>query len=97
MIYRARSLAIRLYVLRRADGYCEGCTLAAPFRSADGSPFLEAHHTKRLADDGPDHPAKVIGLCPNCHRRAHHAGDALSFNASLIRKLPKLEAASKKG
>lgn len=65
----------------------------APFRGADGRPFLETHHTRRVADGGPDHPAKVIGLCPNCHRRAHFAGDAKSFNASLMRKLPKLEAA----
>jgi len=69
---------------------------AAPFRAADGRPFLETHHTTRMADDGPDHPQTVIGICPNCHRRAHLARDAESFNASLIRKLPKLEAAARK-
>ena len=94
-VYRIASRLIRSYVLRRAKGHCEACTRAAPFRSPDGSPYLEAHHTKRLADDGPDHPAKVIGLCPNCHRRAHLSEDAESFNASLVRKLPKLERASK--
>jgi hypothetical protein len=91
LIYRVRSKAIHLYVLKRANGHCEGCGAAAPFRKADGRPYIEPHHTKRLADDGPDHPAKVIGLCPNCHRRAHYAEDAVSFNRSLKRRLTRLE------
>jgi hypothetical protein len=91
VIYRVRSKAIHLYVLNRANGHCEGCNAVAPFRKADGRPYIEPHHTTRLADDGPDHPAKVIGLCPNCHRRAHHAEDANIFNRSLKRKLARLE------
>jgi hypothetical protein len=90
-VYRVRSRAIHLYVLRRAKGRCEGCGARAPFRKPDGSDYLEPHHTTRLADEGPDHPAKVIGLCPNCHRRAHYAEDAEAFNARLIRKLRTLE------
>jgi HNH endonuclease len=92
IIYRARSRAIHLYVLSRANGHCEGCSAAAPFRKAGGRPYLEPHHTTRLADDGPDHPAKVIGLCPNCHRRAHHSQDAKVFNCSLERRLASLES-----
>jgi hypothetical protein len=95
-IYRAKAPAIRRYVLIRANGRCEGCSAAAPFLGADGKPFLETHHTTRVADDGPDDPRTVIGICPNCHRRAHYAENAKSFNASLIRKLPKLEAAARK-
>lgn len=91
LIYRVRSKAIHLYVLHRANGTCEGCSAVAPFRKADGRPYIEPHHTTRLADDGPDHPAKVIGLCPNCHRRAHYAEDAVPFNRSLKRKLARLE------
>lgn len=91
LIYRVRSKAIHLYVLSRANGYCEGCNAVAPFRKADGRPYIEPHHTTRLADDGPDHPAKVIGLCPNCHRRAHSSQDAKVFNRSLERKLARLE------
>jgi hypothetical protein len=90
-IYRGRSLAIRLYVLRRANGTCEGCNKPAPFSRPDGSAYLEPHHTTRLADDGPDHPKKVIGLCPNCHRRAHSAADAESFNFSLKKKMLQIE------
>lgn len=59
-IYRARSLAIKLYVLQRTEGYCEYCWELAPFIRTDGSPYLEPHHTTRLADEGPDHPAQVI-------------------------------------
>ena len=91
-VFRARSIAIKLYVLRRANGKCEGCRGPAPFHKADCTPYLEPHHTHQLADDGPDHPAHVIALCPNCHRRAHHAKDATAFNASLIKKLLKIES-----
>jgi hypothetical protein len=90
-ILRARSTAIHLYVLARAAGRCEGCKKVAPFFKEDGSAYLESHHTTRVADGGPDHPAKVIGLCPNCHRRAHYSRDAKTFNQSLVRRLPSLE------
>lgn len=83
-IYRARSKAVHEYVLKRADGTCEGCHNPAPFRKKSGGPYLEPHHTKRVADDGPDHPENVIGLCPNCHRRAHSSVDATAFNQRLI-------------
>lgn len=92
-LYRARSQAIRLYVLRRANGSCECCQANAPFVKADGAPYLEPHHITRLADDGPDHPAKVIGLCPNCHRRAHHSIDAKKFNVGLLGRLRRIEVA----
>jgi 5-methylcytosine-specific restriction endonuclease McrA len=91
-VYRLRSRAIHLYVLRRANGRCEGCGALAPFRKPDGSDYLEPHHTTRLSDEGPDHPARVVALCPNCHRRVHYAEDAEAFNATLIRKLRALEA-----
>jgi HNH endonuclease len=89
--YRARSIAIRLYVLRRANGRCEACKSTAPFQTDDGSPYLESHHIERLADDGPDHPAKVIGVCPNCHSRAHHSWDKDVFKRSLLKRMKVLE------
>lgn len=91
-IQRRRSEAIRLYVLRRANGVCEGCAAQAPFRTAGGLPYLEPHHTTRLADGGPDHPAHVIGLCPNCHRRAHLSADAPTFQRHLKKRLASLES-----
>ena len=89
---RQRSEAVRVYVLRRADGRCEGCGNPAPFETADGKPYLEPHHTRRLADGGPDHPRWVIALCPNCHARVHYAADGDQFNAELIARLGRLEA-----
>ncbi|GGX32882.1 hypothetical protein GCM10007242_44850 [Pigmentiphaga litoralis] len=59
--------------LRRANGTCDMCKAPAPFlRSSDGSPYLEVHHIRRLADDGQDTLENVQALCPNCHRASHH-------------------------
>ena len=46
-IHRAGSKAIRLYVLGRSRGVCEGCKNTAPFRTPKGELYLEPHHTKR--------------------------------------------------
>jgi hypothetical protein len=89
---RLRSNAIRNYALRRANGWCEACKTEAPFRTAAGKPFLEVHHMTRAADQGPDHPANVIAVCPNCHRRSHHALNADAFNESLRKRVHRIEA-----
>jgi hypothetical protein len=61
-------------VLHRAAGICEGCKRPAPFkRASDGTPYLEVHHIKRLADGGEDTVENAIAVCPNCHRFAHYA------------------------
>jgi len=91
VLVRQCSQAIRAYVLKRANGTCEGCGQPAPFHTAANLPYLEPHHTRRLADGGPDAPEHVIGLCPNCHRRAHYAADSRAFNQALIAKLAVLE------
>lgn len=71
---RVRSKVVREYVLARSGGRCESCEEEAPFFTALGQPYLEAHHIHKLSDGGPDHPAFVAALCPNCHRRAHWGG-----------------------
>jgi 5-methylcytosine-specific restriction protein A len=88
----ARSRDVRDYVLKRADGKCEGCGDPAPFTTATGRPYLEAHHIRRLSDGGPDDPRHVAGICPNCHRRAHYAADRVAFNGSLADKVKALES-----
>jgi 5-methylcytosine-specific restriction protein A len=80
---RYRSNAIKVYVLRRAGGVCEACGSDAPFVTASGKHYLEPHHILRLSDTGPDHPKFVVGLCPNCHRRAHYARNKAAFNKKL--------------
>ena len=91
-----RSARVRKYVLKRANGFCEGCGGPAPFVDRHGSPFLETHHTKRISIGGQDHPWHVIALCPNCHRRTDSGSDATSFNASLTVRLAKLKSAASK-
>jgi 5-methylcytosine-specific restriction protein A len=87
----SRSAAIKAYVLARANGICEGCEQPAPFVGVKGSPYLEPHHTRRLADAGPDHPRWVIALCPNCHARVHRSADGQSYNDYLSEKLRVME------
>ena len=86
-----RSQAIRLYVLRRSGGKCEGCKAAAPFTTPSGNVYLEPHHIRRLSDGGPDHPRWVIALCPNCHRRAHYSEDSQIFNKKLDEIVSQIE------
>jgi 5-methylcytosine-specific restriction enzyme A len=60
-------------VLIRANGSCEECKEPAPFtRKSDGTPYLEVHHRKPLAEGGEDTIENAIAMCPNCHRKAHH-------------------------
>ena len=60
-------------VLIRADGICENCQSAAPFRRRkDSSPYLEVHHKIQLAVGGNDTVENAIALCPNCHREMHY-------------------------
>ncbi len=90
-LVRLRSQAIKLYILKRAGGICEGCNEPAPFRSQTGEPYLEAHHIRRLSDGGPDDPRWVIAVCPNCHRRAHYSEDCVEFNEGLGEVVERLE------
>lgn len=59
-------------VLIKANGICEKCGKEAPFkRASDGTPYLEVHHIKRLADGGEDTVENAMAVCPNCHREFH--------------------------
>lgn len=69
----ARDAQVVAWVLQRAGGFCEGCTEPAPFITASGRPFLEVHHVVPLSAEGPDTPENAVALCPNCHRKVHHA------------------------
>lgn len=89
-----RSRDVRNYVLARAGSGCEGCSAPAPFCRADGSPYLEPHHIRRVSDGGPDDPRFVIALCPNCHRRVHAGADGETYNAELLARMARVEPAS---
>lgn len=57
--------------LFRANGKCGLCHQNAPFKKADGLPYLEVHHWTPLADGGTDTIENAVALCPNCHKEAH--------------------------
>jgi HNH endonuclease len=84
---------------RGRQGSCQTCRSAhrltrdapAPFLRTDGTPYLEPHHLRRVSDGGPDHPAHVIALCPNCHRRVHGGADGQTYNTTLIAMMLTLE------
>lgn len=86
-----RSGLIKAYVLKRADGTCEGCGNPAPFSTSKGMPYLEPHHLTRRADGGPDHPRWVVALCPNCHARVHRGSDGCSYNIELAQRVASIE------
>jgi 5-methylcytosine-specific restriction enzyme A len=68
-----RNPHIAAEALYRASGCCEQCKKPAPFfRASDGTPFLEIHHVKPLAEGGHDSLDNVMALCPNCHRKVHY-------------------------
>jgi 5-methylcytosine-specific restriction protein A len=87
----ARSAQVRAYVLRRANGVCESCRQPAPFDRIDGTPYLEPHHTRRVADGGPDHPRWVGATCPNCHREIHFGTNGVAKNTALQQYLGTIE------
>jgi 5-methylcytosine-specific restriction protein A len=92
--YYARSRAVRLYVLNRAAGRCEGCDQPAPFTSTVGTPYLEPHHIRRLTDQGPDDPRHMAALCPNCHREAHYGVQGQTLNRRLQQEVAAKELSS---
>lgn len=89
--YVERSQSVRSYALARAAGRCECCGAAAPFEDSRGQPFLEVHHLHRLTDGGPDLPDRVAAICPNCHRKVHHAARHEAANLDLARRIGERE------
>jgi 5-methylcytosine-specific restriction enzyme A len=86
-----RDLDVVAWVLKNAEGKCERCHADAPFTTTDGMPFLEVHHVRRLADDGPDIVENAIAVCPNCHRALHHALDRDHRRDLLYQSIPRLQ------
>jgi 5-methylcytosine-specific restriction protein A len=85
-----RDPTVKAWVLKEANGNCEGCWPPAPFVGVDGSPYLEIHHVHHLADGGSDTPENAVALCPNCHRAVHYASNVKELVASLYAKVPRL-------
>lgn len=84
-----RDPKVRAWVLKEANGICEGCGSNAPFE-VDGLPFLEVHHVKHLAQKGSDRITNAVALCPNCHQRCHRSSDRDVFTKGLYSKINRL-------
>ena len=85
-----RDMTVKSWVQQNARGICEGCGSPAPFVVHDGTPFLEVHHVRSLADGGSDKISNAVALCPNCHRRAHHSQDRDEFKEYLYKTVSRL-------
>ncbi len=66
-------------VLYRANGICGLCNQPAPFKKADGSPYLEVHHWTTLSEGGKDTIENAVALCPPCHKEAHFGNNSSSI------------------
>ena len=82
-----RDPEVQRWILQCANGRCELCGKRAPFEKPNGSPFLEIHHVRRLADGGADVPENAVALCPNCHREAHHGSRADAIRNQLRNRI----------
>lgn len=78
-----RCLKVAAWVLHHVKGFCERCNKHAPFTGLDGTPFLETHHIRSLAEGGPDIVENVVALCPNCHRECHSSSGAAALSDHL--------------
>ncbi|MEH7255799.1 HNH endonuclease, partial [Neobacillus niacini] len=67
-----RSVYIKEFARKVANGICQLCDNEAPFRDKQGNLFLEVHHIHYLSQGGCDTIDNVVALCPNCHRKIHH-------------------------
>lgn len=66
-----RSVYIKEFARKVANGICQLCDNKAPFLDKQGKPFLEVHHIHYLSKGGSDTIDNVVAICPNCHRKVH--------------------------
>ena len=85
-----RDASVKAWVLREANGNCECCSRPGPFMTIDGTPFLEVHHVRQLADQGSDTITNAVALCPNCHRELHYGQNGLVLVEHLYRDISRL-------
>lgn len=79
------------WVVGRAKGTCEACDEPAPFARSDGTPYLEVHHVRSLAEGGPDTVDNAIAACPTCHRRLDLGADRTAYRRAVLKARPLLK------
>jgi hypothetical protein len=86
MEYRRDRLKAR-QVQERQNYRCLSCNTMTTWQTRDGHPYLETHHVSWLSEGGLDVVRNLVGLCAECHRRAHYAADCEEFNADLRKRV----------
>lgn len=86
-----RDPTVKAWVLKAAAGVCECCKTVAPFKGADGFPYLEVHHVIKLAESGPDTIFNAVAVCPNCHRELHYGERAKELVEALYMDVKRLQ------
>lgn len=85
-----RNPAVAAEALRRANFKCEIDVRHQTFvSSAKNKPYVEAHHLIPFSNQGTytfslDVTANIVALCPNCHKRLHHAKVAEKADEILL-------------
>jgi hypothetical protein len=85
-----RDASVRAWVLNSARGICECCKQDAPFKGADGLPYLEVHHVRQLAACGSDTVSNTVAICPNCHRELHFGENRQELVQHLLETVGRL-------
>lgn len=85
-----RDPLVKAWVLQNADGICELCNQRGPFKDKYGQDFLEVHHVLFLSENGQDTVDNTVALCPNCHKKCHHAQDIKAVREELNCKVLRL-------
>jgi predicted HNH restriction endonuclease len=70
----------------RSEFSCELCGWIG-FMKENGEFYIEVHHLRMISEGGSDIPENVVALCPNCHRKMHHAGNREELMKEVIEKL----------
>jgi 5-methylcytosine-specific restriction protein A len=82
---RLRSVAMRRYMLARANGVCELTGDPASFLTTSGLPNLEVYHINRRSDGGLDDARNCAAMTPTAHREIHHRQDGERLNKELLK------------
>ncbi|WP_161633189.1 MULTISPECIES: HNH endonuclease signature motif containing protein [unclassified Labrenzia] len=85
-----RDPVVQAWVEAQAQGICELCRKPAPFKRDDGSPFLEVHHVRPLAEGGPDTVCNAVAVCPNCHRELHSGANRNKLRLAIIKAVDRV-------
>lgn len=85
-----RDPLVKAWILQNAKGICELCDQQGPFTDKSGKYFLEAHHVVFLSQGGEDSTENAVALCPNCHKKCHHAPDTDAIRGELRKKIERI-------